>query len=213
MRLRLPAVLLAACAAAACASPAERSEAARGRADAERDMAAGRPALVFLGLPRHDVGCLDVRTGLPQFALGCTVDPEAVAYRDAYNDATLAALHGGRLDPHLLGHKVTTAEAVAARFAAEDGFPLEPGGPAAAVPGGRFSIEVAPRNNQGDQRPYLFVLDAGDGERRELHWHEAGSRGLLDHDGTTLLLRSGATGRIRTFDLPRRLELQQFGGR
>ncbi len=110
----------------------------------------------------------------------------------------------------MLKHKVTTREAVAARFAGEGACPLTLGGPPVESPGARFRIEAAPRNNQGDMRPYVFVTDKETGRQHELHWLNPGARVAFDHEGTTLLLRDEEFKAYLTFDLPSRLNMQTF---
>ena len=99
-----------------CASEAYE----RGRAEAERDIVAGEPHLIHLGLPPTEASALDPSTGLLRWSARCVVNDEALGFMDGYNDQTMAALGSGRLEPLTLGHKHTTWELVAARFREEE---------------------------------------------------------------------------------------------
>ncbi len=193
-----------------CASVLHPIAYREGVSAAEKDIAAGEPHLVFIGLPRHDAGPLDPATGLPRYTMGCEWSPAEDARMDGYNATTLAALREGRLDRYALKHKATTRAALVARFEADGGTSLAVGAPPVEAPGGRLVIEAAPRGIYGSTTPYLFVTDRETGQRNEMHWLNPGARILFDHDGTTLLLRDEQFREFVTFDLPRRMELQKF---
>jgi len=209
--MRIPVLLLLALGVAACASPAEADAARRGRAETEADIATGKPGLLTIGLLGPDHSPLDPASGLPRYSVGCVVSGEATARVDAYNGVILAALRDGRLRGMTFEDRVTSREAAAARFAAEGGTVVEMGGPAADSPGGRFRVEVAPRNLMGHMGPYVFVTDTATGERGELiYLGEPRGRVLFDAGGRTLLVRDDRFRTTRTFDLARRLDLQTF---
>lgn len=203
--------IIAATLAAGRASPEVAAERDRARADAEEAIAAGRPHLLYIGLPGPHSSPLDTTTGLPSYSMGCVVSDGTLAYMKSFNAATLAARDAGRLEGMTFEGKVTTAEALRARFGPEGGRTLTLGGPAADAPGGAFRVEIAPRSGREGDTPYLFVTEVATGRRKELVYvGEPRARVLFDHDGTTLLARDDRYRVFRTFDLPRALELQVF---
>ena len=205
------ALVLSALALVACASAEVRSAADRGRADAEKEIAAGRPCLLYIGLPSGEASPLDRETGLPQHSVGCELDDRTVAYVNAHDGAIRDALRAGRLRGMTFEDRWTTREEVVARFAGAGVTTLSVGDPPAAAPGGRFRVEVAPRNNQGNMQPYLFVLDDAAGTRRELHYLGGTSaRVLFAHEGRTLLVHDTTYRWVRTFDLAGLVALQTF---
>jgi len=191
--------------AAGCASEAYE----RGRAESEGEIAAGKPHLIYLGLPFAEASALDPGTGLLSWSAGCEVSDEALDYLHGHNDATMEALRAGRLEGMTLGHKYTNWAAVAARFRKEDPVLLRFKAPAVDVPGGRFRLEYAPYDDHPDAVRFIYVTDAKTGRRqRTVNPRAEEIPVLFDHDGTTLLVRDEQFRRYHTIDLPRTAEMQ-----
>lgn len=188
-----------------------RSPESKGAKDARAAIEAGDPHLVFIGLPNFEVGRLDAETGLKTSTLGCIVSDDQVAYEAAFNREIRRALAAGELDEYLLKHKVTTREAVAARFAKEDGGRLlVMDAPAADAPGGRYRVAVRTESEES-KKPYLFVTDVKAGTTEELIFLGSNEAHILfDHGGTTLLVRDDYYKTYMTFDLPTLLFMQGF---
>ncbi len=195
----------------ACASSEEREARNRGIERARRDIEAGRPHLLYTGLPSPDASPLDPETGLPRHSRGCVVSDTGMAEEDGYNDTVLDALANGELDHLTLRHKVTTHAALAERFVDGGGTNLTFESEPALAPSGRYEITLAERDIPGSDTPYVFVTDTESGRRSELIYiGEPKARVLFDHDGTTLLIRDDHYQRFVTYDLPQVLQMQVF---
>jgi hypothetical protein len=183
--------------------------AARGRADAETDVAAGTPHFVYIGMERAEEGPLDPETGLVRRSVACCKTYERIAYCEAYNRAIDAARTAGRLEGTSLAAKATTRAALEAMFAGSAGVALTETGPAAAAPGGRYSVEIALGRTR--QNKALWLDDAATGLFDELRFLGGDSaRVLFSKDGTTLYVRDDRARVYETIDLPTAQLLQVF---
>lgn len=116
-----------------------------------------------------------------------------------------AAAARGETDAVSLRRKVTTLDAMKARFAAEPGFELPADGSRVLDPAGRWAFAM-------DADGHLL---AGAADAAALDWSRVrvrGDRCLFADDGTTLWIRGADEWNVswKTFDLPRRIALQSF---
>jgi len=194
--------------------PVDAAQVRAGRERAQRDVAAGDPHLLSIGLPSAGRSPLDAATGLPTDSVGCTFNEASVSFVKGYNDATLEAVRSGAARTY--AERATTADAVAARFAGPDVVELTASNAAVAAPGGKLRVELGTVTYSFDPpdeppTPYLFVVDAATGERAELDFvGEMRARVAFDRDGSTLLVRDDFFRRTATYDLRNRRMLQQF---
>lgn len=185
-----------------------------GREKALRDIAAGDPHLVFIGLPSASRSPLDLASGLPTDSIGCIMDEGSAAYVQGYNDATLAAVKAGTARTY--ADRATTADAISARLAAADVVELSEANPSVAAPGGKLRVELGTVTYSFDRpgeppTPYLFVVDVASSKREQLDYlGEMRARVAFDHAGATLVVRDERFRRSMTYDLTSRRMLQQF---
>ena len=185
----------------------------RGVESARQAIAVGEPYVLTIGRPNPFQGRLDVDLGVPRRSHGCVVSDESTAYVAGHNSTIEEAIDAGRLDPFLLGHKATTADAVRARLDAPGAATLTYASPRSVAAEGPYEIELAPRGTHGSETPYLFVVDGATGARRELHFlGEPQAKVAFDHAGTTLLCHDPGFDVYTTFDLRRAIALQTFRG-
>jgi hypothetical protein len=194
-----------------CSSPGASQGATEGRAAAERDIAAGSPCLLFIGMPSPDHSPLDPSTGLLHYSTGCVVSDRSSAFVKANNELVLRALREGRLAGMTCESQALTAEEARAFFADGRGTVIAVDGVAEEPVENGFRVEMAPRLGRSGDTPYVFVVDGETGRRTELIYvGEPKARVAFAHGGRTVLVRDDAHGTIRTFDLARGLELQVF---
>jgi hypothetical protein len=226
MRVRLPLVLslcAAGCAAtaqinASGGSPelpaAEQQDAARsGRAQALKDIAAGDPHLLFAGLPSQDFSPLDPGTGLRLVNTGCCIDATSASFERSYNETTIAEARAGRAATY--SDRLTTREALTARFAAGGVVELTPSNPSIDAPSEQVRFELAAYHSSFDPpertTPYLFAVDVATGERTPLQYvGEMRARVAFGDGGGTLFLRDDRYGSSYSFDVATLRWLQRF---
>ena len=181
----------------------------RGHDDADKDIAAHRPRIAFIGLLRDDESALDPETGLTRFSVGCCKTWERIAYCDAYNDTIDESYRAGALAEMTLRRKATTREAVEARFASRRAAEIQLGGPGVDGPDGRFHVEIAP--SEARSVSALWSRERSSGERRELRYIGGDhAKVLFDDFGTTLFVRDDVGRLYVTFHLPTALLLEVF---
>jgi hypothetical protein len=207
---QLTAAVAAALVAAACAATAEERDAAeRAHAHAERDLAAGRARVAFIGMLHDDESALDPGTGLVRLSVGCCRSAKTVAYRDAYNDAVAAARREGRLAGLTFENRATPREEVEAAFAVGGGEEVRLGGTPAASPDGRWLVEVSP--SEGRDSLALARVERASGVRDEMRWLAREEvRIAFAKDGVTLWVRDDHARLCATYDLPTALLLEAF---
>jgi hypothetical protein len=191
-------------------SPLGEPDASQGVEEAKRDIVARTPWIFHEGQPQMMEG-IDAETGLPRNTSGCNVTPGILARNRAYNATILEALKEGRLAGLTMGHKRTSREALEARFLAEGGGELSAGSRPIPVPGGSHLLSLEMVGSSPPLTPMLFLVNTSGAEHLRVGI-PGGSRVrvLFDHGGTTLLLRNDEGRFYRTFDLPRRLALENF---
>ena len=129
----------------------------------------------------------------------------AVAYAAGWNAVVRAAAARGETDAQSLRHKVTTLDAMKARFAAEPGFTFAADGTRVLDPSGRWEMAAADYGS-------LVAAKAG---AEGLNWTSArvGDATCVFADGgSTLCIRRDEGWQVTyaTFDLERRASLQEF---
>ena len=86
---------------AACASMSPPCAYRAGRADARRDFATGRAAILVVGFPAPDEGDVDAETGFPLRSRGCCRTETIDAYMRGYNDRMREASARGDRPRHV----------------------------------------------------------------------------------------------------------------
>ena len=208
---RGPSALVAVLAlAAACAATAEeRDAAARARADAARDLAAGRARVAFIGMLHDDQSALDPETGLVRLSAGCCKSAATIAYCDAYNAAVGQARASGRLAGLTFERRVTPQAAVDAAFANGGGATVRLDEVPLPSPDGRWLLEVSP--SEGRPSLALARVDLATGVRDELRYLAREEvRVAFAEDGVTLFVRDDHARISATYDLATALLLEAF---
>jgi hypothetical protein len=207
---QLTALLAVAALAAACAATAEERDAAdRARADAARDLAAGRARVAFIGLLHDDQSALDGETGLVRLSAGCCKSAKTIAYCDAYNAAVAEARAAGRLAGLTFESRVTPPAAVRAAFADGGGATVRLGEMPVPSPDGRWVVEVSP--SEGRPSLALARVDMASGVRDELRFlGREEVRVAFAEDGVTLWVRDDHARVSTTYDLLTALLLEAF---
>lgn len=195
--------------------PAEEDDAPstpaeRGVTDAREAIAAGRPSLLFWGLPDMEMDWIDAETGLLWDNTGCEVDDELIAYVEAYNGAMRDALAEGRLDRLTLSHKRTDYTTVAKRIARGEGVTLRVGDGPTATAGNQYRVQLLVDEDYPDEYRIVRVTETEAGRSYVVPCLVEGDEVpiLFDHEGTTLVMRNEVEDTYVTFDLERRSLLQ-----
>ena len=198
-------LILPGCASASSAVATAQEQA---RADALRDLAAGRPHVAWIGVVMADSSQLEPVTGLTRVSAGCCRTPERAAYCDAYTAVISQARAEGRLTGMTFADRITSREAMAARFAEEAPLRLRDG-VAADVPGGRFRIDAGPAAD--GQHMAIRLVDLATQERTELRLLGGDeARALFADGGASLWVRDDASHLYVTYDLATAQRLQAF---
>jgi hypothetical protein len=178
---------------------------AQGRLEAMHALAQGRAELRSIGLPRNPRGGFDPETGLVSKTLGCCVTGWTLAYRSGWNAVMRGAVASGRVDTSAMRAKVTTLDAMKARFAAEPGVVLPADGSRVTAPSGRWVVALDEHGSLGVGRADAPALDWAMVDVRD-------ATCVFADGGSTLCVRREDAWRIEyeTFDLERRITLQQF---
>jgi hypothetical protein len=184
-----------------------------GRARALKDIAAGDPQLLFAGLPSREFSPLDSETGLRRVNTGCCVDAASASFEKGYNETTIAEARAGRAATYR--DRLTTREALAARFASRGVVELTPSHPSIDAPGGQVRFELAPYHYSFDPpeetTPYVIAVDVATGRRTPLQYvGEMRARVAFGDGDRTLLMRDDAYGSYYTFDVATLRWLQHF---
>jgi len=129
----------------------------------------------------------------------------AVAYEKGWNAVVRAAAARGETDAVSLRRKVTTLDAMKARFESDAGFEIPRDGGRARDPSGRWELAA-------DEFGDLRVGDAGATELDRAWVRIDGARCLFADDDSTLWIRFAGEWNVSwvTVDLPRRAVLQRF---
>jgi hypothetical protein len=196
--------------AASCVATAEELEAAgQARAHAERDLAAGRARIAFIGALHDDESALDAESGLVRMSVGCCRSARTEAYRDAYNDAVGAARAAGRLAGLTFERRVTARADVLAVFADGGGVEVRLGADPIASPDGRWLVEVSP--SVGRDSLALARVECATRNRGEIRYLAREEvRIAFAKDGVTLLVRDDRARLCATYDLVSALPLEAF---
>ena len=178
---------------------------AQGRLEATHALTQGRAELRSIGLPRNPRGGFDPETGLVSRTLGCCVTGWTLGYRCGWNAVMRSAVARGDVDTSALRAKVTTLDAMKARFAAEPGFTFAADGSRVTDPSRRWVVALDPNGSVSVGKANAPALDWALIELR-------GAKCVFADGGSTLCVRrEDAWGvEYETFDLERRITLQEF---
>jgi hypothetical protein len=131
----------------------------------------------------------------------------AVAYAKGWNGVMRDAVARGDVDTSALHAKVTTLDAMKARFSAEPSFRFNDDGRRVRDPSGRWELNT-------DGGSCLQITDAASAGVDHVfgYVHVRGATCVFADGGSTLCVRRDEGWRIdyETFDLERRITLQQF---
>lgn len=129
----------------------------------------------------------------------------AVAYAKGWNAVVRAAAARGETDAKSLRHKVTTLDAMKARFAAEPGFALAADGTRVGDPSGRWEVAST-------EYGWLLAGKAGAEQLNNTVGEVRDATCVFADGGSTLCVRrdDGWQVTYATFDLDRRASLQTF---
>lgn len=178
----------------------------QGRVEASISLAHGRAELRGIGLMRNPRGSFDPATGLVCHSLGCVANGWRIAYVKGWNDVVRAAAARGETDAVSLRGKVTTLDAMKARFAADPGFVL---------PADGARVRLARWDLFAEEHGYLNIARPGEKDGDWTFVSVRDARCVPADGGSTLCLRNDEGWRVvyRTFDLELRIELQTFEDR
>jgi len=181
----------------------------QGFADAEADIAAGKPAMLIYGYHARDVRAVDRETGLPLRSIAECVVPEAQRqYASDYNSVMRTANAQGRVTRWSYRAAFVSREQLLSTVAS-DGVELSgTPGDASVLQGDRFDVRYR-RATDSNARHELYARDRQTGVEVVLTWAGAGQRVALGPHGCCFI--SGVGNDVQqSFDVATGLQLQEF---